>query len=408
MACFLPSGLTRGLQYTVWSYAPQPKPVQLNRSRPVYPAVLTRSNGLLDVWPGVTAPPFGSVQRTRQLTALLDDHPEIARYIPLEKAALTVAGNAQSPYAAAISLESWFRSRGGFTYSNNPAVFSEAPLVGFVVQTRDGYCQYFAGAMALMLRYLGVPARVAVGFSSGTYNAHSGVWTVTDHEAHAWVEAWFARLRLAAVRPDTGCRAARARAARRAVLGGLAELHAAGDRDHRRRRPDRAGAVGAPPRRGRRAEEQGSREHGRVAVRRAPPEPARAAGAAAGRGARRDRARRSWWCAAPRYASRDPRRLAAACRQELADFLLDQQIDAARSATLHELGALVREELAVDPDRFVAAATAARFGPPAGARPAARDARRELRALIRAVRHRLTTRERLRGLVSLRSLGFAS
>jgi hypothetical protein len=108
-----------------------------------------------------------------------------------------------------------------------------------------------------------------------------------------------------------------------------------------------------------------------------------------------------------RYASRDPRRLAAACRQELADFLLDQRIDAARSATLHELGALVREELAVDPDRFVAAATAARFGPPAGARPAARDARRELRALIRVVRGRLTLRERLRGLLSLRSLGFA-
>ncbi len=108
-----------------------------------------------------------------------------------------------------------------------------------------------------------------------------------------------------------------------------------------------------------------------------------------------------------RYASRDPRRVAAACRRELADYLLDQRIDAARSATLHELGAIVREELAVDPDRFVAAATAARFGPPAGARPAARDARRELRALIRVVRARLSARERLRGLLSLRSLGFA-
>jgi hypothetical protein len=108
-----------------------------------------------------------------------------------------------------------------------------------------------------------------------------------------------------------------------------------------------------------------------------------------------------------RYASRDPRRIAAACRQELADFLLDQRIDAARSATLHELGALVRDELAVDPDLFVAAATAARFGPPAGASPAARVARRELRALLRVVRARLTFRERLRGLLSLRSLGFA-
>ena len=403
---FLPSGLTRGLQYTVWSYAPQPKPVQLNRSRAAYPAVLTHPNGLLDVWPGVTAPPFGRVQRTRQLTALLDDHPEIARYIPLEKAALTVAGNAQSPYAAAISLESWFRSRGGFTYSNNPAVFSEAPLVGFVVQTRDGYCQYFAGAMALMLRYLGVPARVAVGFSSGTYNAHRGVWTVTDHEAHAWVEAWFAGYGWlpfdptpGAGRPERGQLAApysaaspsfTLRATGITVAGGpiapAQSAHRHGEADVPKSRG--VGNTGASP--------SGAHHRSLLALL-----ALLLAAALAGIAVIKLVVRRA------RYASRDPRRLAAACRQELADFLLDQHIDAARSATLHELGALVREELAVDPDRFVAAATAARFGPPGGARPAARDARRELRALIRAVRHRLTTRERLRGLVSLRSLGFA-
>src|SRR5205085_9857647 len=101
------------------------------------------------------------------------------------------ARGARTPYAATVALESWFRSRGGFTYTDHPAVFEPAPLVGFVVQTRAGYCQYFAGAMALMLRYLGVPARVAVGFSSGTYDARRGVWIVTDHDAHAWVEAWF-------------------------------------------------------------------------------------------------------------------------------------------------------------------------------------------------------------------------
>jgi len=109
-----------------------------------------------------------------------------------------------------------------------------------------------------------------------------------------------------------------------------------------------------------------------------------------------------------RYLTRDPRRLAAACRRELADYLVDQNIDAARSATLHELGSLVRHELAAEPDAFVAAATAARFGPPAGAPLAARDARRELRMLTRAMRARMRTRDRLRGVVSLRSFGFAA
>ncbi len=59
-----------------------------------------------------------------------------------------------------------------------------------MTETRSGYCQHFAGAMALMLRYLGIPARVAAGFASGTYSKDH--WTVTDHDAHAWVEVWFA------------------------------------------------------------------------------------------------------------------------------------------------------------------------------------------------------------------------
>ena len=44
--------------------------------------------------------------------------------------------------------------------------------------------------MAAMLRFLGIPARVAVGFTSGRQD--DGTWVVTDHEAHAWVEVWFA------------------------------------------------------------------------------------------------------------------------------------------------------------------------------------------------------------------------
>ena len=148
-------------------------------------------DAFLDVWPGVTMPPFGTPHRAQAVSAVLDAHPEIVRYAPLDRIAAAVAGDARSPYAAALALEAWFRVGGGFTYTAHPAVFPDAPLVGFVAQTRAGYCQYFAGAMALMLRYLGVPARVAVGFSSGTYDAKTGVWTVTDHDAHAWVEAWF-------------------------------------------------------------------------------------------------------------------------------------------------------------------------------------------------------------------------
>src|SRR5262245_5773581 len=183
----LPSGLSRGFHYTVYSYAPQPSPRTLAASPPRYPPTIARD--YLDVWPRVRMPTFGAGERAA--AAQLDEHPELTRYTQLERVAFAVAGRARTPYGAASTLESWFRVGGGFKYDNHPPVYSAAPLVGFVAQTRSGYCQSFAGAMALMLRFLGVPARVAVGFSSGTYDARRGVWTVTDHDAHAWVEAWF-------------------------------------------------------------------------------------------------------------------------------------------------------------------------------------------------------------------------
>ena len=101
-----------------------------------------------------------------------------------------MAGRARTPYDAVARLENWFVASGGFRYSNHPTVIQPA-LVGFVTQTRAGYCQYFAGAMTLMLRYLGIPARVAVGFAGGTYSAKSHGWLVSDRDAHAWVEVWF-------------------------------------------------------------------------------------------------------------------------------------------------------------------------------------------------------------------------
>ncbi|HVH51360.1 MAG TPA: transglutaminase-like domain-containing protein [Gaiellaceae bacterium] len=378
--------LAPGSTYSVTSYVAQPTAQQLTVSSTRYPSALAP---FLDVWPGVRMPPFRS--SVKRVTAVLDAHPEIERYLPIQHAAVAVAGRASTPYAAAVALDAWFRSTGGFRYTNHPAVFGAAPLVGFVAETRAGYCQYFAGAMALMLRYLGVPARVAVGFSSGTYDAGRGIWTVTDHDAHAWVEAWFDGYGWLPFDPTPAGRPER---------GDLPTSFAA--------------AVTAGP-----TSKQGAHRHGEAggvptvgAAPAATASPSRTdnlfellallvAGALAAIVVLKFLVRRA------RFVSRDPRRLAAACRRELADYLLDQRIEAARSATMHELGALVRDELLVDPDRFVAAATAARFGPPAGARDASRDARRELRSLVQRMRKRLTARERVRGLLSLRSAGFA-
>ncbi len=65
------------------------------------------------------------------------------------------------------------------------------PLDAFLFDTKEGYCQQFSGAMALMLRMAGVPARVASGFTPGSFDTDRGQYIVRDLDAHSWVEAFF-------------------------------------------------------------------------------------------------------------------------------------------------------------------------------------------------------------------------
>lgn len=67
---------------------------------------------------------------------------------------------------------------------------SQDPLADFLFVTKRGYCEYFASAMAVLLRERGVPARVVTGFQSGYFNDVSNTWVVRASDAHAWVEAW--------------------------------------------------------------------------------------------------------------------------------------------------------------------------------------------------------------------------
>jgi transglutaminase-like putative cysteine protease len=78
-----------------------------------------------------------------------------------------------------------------FTYDADvePTIDADA-MVAFLLRTRRGFCQQFAGTMAVLLRSLGYPARVAVGFTPGT-PVGDGSWSVTSADAHAWVEVQF-------------------------------------------------------------------------------------------------------------------------------------------------------------------------------------------------------------------------
>ncbi len=80
----------------------------------------------------------------------------------------------------------------GFTYSLETSTLagSRDPLADFLFVSKRGYCEYFASAMAVLLRTQDIPARVATGFQSGYYNDVSGTWVIRASDAHAWVEAW--------------------------------------------------------------------------------------------------------------------------------------------------------------------------------------------------------------------------
>jgi TgpA N-terminal domain/Transglutaminase-like superfamily/Domain of unknown function (DUF4129) len=94
-------------------------------------------------------------------------------------------------YGEAVALQRWFTQSGKFTYSLNVQQPDTAQaLINFLTKTRQGYCQQFAFAMAVLARLLDIPSRVAVGYTEGSPIGHDR-WTVRTSDAHAWPELYF-------------------------------------------------------------------------------------------------------------------------------------------------------------------------------------------------------------------------
>jgi protein-glutamine gamma-glutamyltransferase len=406
--------LRRGQDYRVWSYVRQPGPRQLARSPAVYPEVVSGGGQFLGTGFG-SASPFGTPGRDEAMRAIFSQE-DARAYEPLYETALEVVGRPRNPYAAVVALEAWFRESGDFTYDETPpARPGVPPLVAFVNDHRSGYCQHFAGAMALMLRYLGIPARVGAGFTTGQYDAEEGVWTVADTNAHTWVEAWFAGYGWLPFDPTPG--RGRLRGAYTASsfffdVGGATDAFGVGAAalglDILRDRLGDGGPTAAQDRvrgldpGGQAATGQPStgqdRSDGSLVALLLLVAAALTAGLWLFKLIRRH----------ARYLTKDPRRLAGAVRLDLVDYLVDQRVPISSSATPAELARELERGVGVVGDRLADALAAARYGPDAQAENAARHARRELRAVRRGLRRHLGTRTRLRGLISLRSLGLGS
>jgi transglutaminase-like putative cysteine protease len=107
----------------------------------------------------------------------------------IRELARQMTGSAAGELERARALERHLREDYSYTLQLPDHEVAD-PLAYFLFTRRKGHCEYFASAMTVMLRTLGIPARLATGFQSGIYNPITDLWVIRASDAHTWVEAW--------------------------------------------------------------------------------------------------------------------------------------------------------------------------------------------------------------------------
>jgi transglutaminase-like putative cysteine protease len=192
----LSHGLRDSENYTVTSYIPQPSVAQMRqngRNYEDYFNVYTRL--LLPVRLGSSVTQNVRFDPGLWQSQNLGDPGSrflVARspYYPMYQLAERLAAKSGNAYDMVQNVESYLNTS-RFAYDEHPTP-RKYPLESFLFKDRIGYCQQFSGTMAMMLRMVGIPARVATGFSPGTPQPDApGVYKVRDYDAHSWVEVYF-------------------------------------------------------------------------------------------------------------------------------------------------------------------------------------------------------------------------
>jgi transglutaminase-like putative cysteine protease len=103
-----------------------------------------------------------------------------------------LVGSDATPYEKARRLERYLKEEYNYSLTLRRRDASIDPVSDFLLNTRSGHCEYFASGMVVMLRTIGVPARLVNGFQMGEYNSLDGSYRVRQADAHSWVEVYFA------------------------------------------------------------------------------------------------------------------------------------------------------------------------------------------------------------------------
>jgi TgpA N-terminal domain/Transglutaminase-like superfamily len=105
----------------------------------------------------------------------------------LKSIAQSLTAGVSSPFLKAKALQNYFLSK--FTYTLKPGLPARGWLLDFLTHDKRGFCQQFSWAFAVLARLLGIPTRIAVGYTAGTALSN-GKWVVTTADAHAWPEVY--------------------------------------------------------------------------------------------------------------------------------------------------------------------------------------------------------------------------
>jgi protein-glutamine gamma-glutamyltransferase len=204
--------LREGDGYAVSAYVPDPTAERMRHAPGRYPSALDRyttisvqKDSSLNPQPSfsrvVTVPLRGSrPPRTvaRELAG--------SAYVGVYRLARRLTRGAATAFDATAAIERYLKLN--YSYDELPPR-RHYPLQAFLFRDRIGYCQQFSGAMALMLRMVGIPSRVAAGFSPGSPTDRRGHYVVTDLDAHSWVEVFFNRIGWVAFDPTPAAAPAR-------------------------------------------------------------------------------------------------------------------------------------------------------------------------------------------------------
>jgi transglutaminase-like putative cysteine protease len=197
-----PRTLRRGDAYAARVYTPRPTEDQREEAGTDYDETLTPFTAIVATDPTLSGAPRDFLQFpffgedpdaifTRDGT--FGDPQGLIRRAGLARTyalARELANGADTPEQYVQRVLRYLGDADTFAYSETPPPEART-LEGFLFDARQGYCQQYSGAMALLLRMAGIPARVTTGFSTGATDTKTGEYVVRDFDAHSWVEAFY-------------------------------------------------------------------------------------------------------------------------------------------------------------------------------------------------------------------------